>query len=409
MMWLIRINLPYQEPRLLESVNINYDGVVVNFKSALLLYKNRHTDILRFAPLISIDPDLTFMTCASPSDKETVMLAFNIFNLKGYKPKWDKQPLDLSALRDDMIKTIATKSIDLQREFAGGKINAVTLEFFGIRVEEVERRRPRYILFAPYFVVTHIKDPEYEINKKLLEYSIQAKRDDEELYAVIALDKALLSNIDALKQVLRDYVNYSNKVDGYAVWIVDFDETEEDFDSLRMFALFTKTLKERSGKPVINLYGGYFSLLLSKLSIIDGIVTKICYRQRRSRCIVDGGPPIEQYYFSLIKTKMNIHTVALIVHEDQSLKCKCPICSKHFDEIVRKELEKPRSATNELKKHFLYAFGDEIKHVSATSLNTLLNELKQNYEKAESLISHIGYIDHLITWYNVISKLSEVT
>ncbi len=397
--WFIRINLPYTEPKLLKNLNINYSGLIINFKTALMLYKNRHMDIVTNAPIVAIDPDLTFMTCMAPEEKKTVEWLFDILGLREREPKWKEHPLDVSTLKDNEARRIAERALDFQREFALGGGSASVLEFFGISTEP----RPRnYILLAPYFVATHIKSPEYVVNKKLLEYSIQVKKDDEKLYAVIAIDRALLGDIRALKRIIKDYIQYSDKVDGYAIWITDFDEAEEDVDSLNRFIVFLYALKKFSRKPIINLYGGYFSLILSKLSIIDGIVTKICYRQRRPRCVISGGPPIELYYFPLVKTKINIQTVASIIQKDKTLKCKCPICSKHFDEILMKELARPRSAINELKKHFLYTFNDEVKHVSETPLDTLLNGLKQNYDKAEEYIQLIGRIDHLMSWYNTL-------
>ena len=68
--WFIRINLPYTEPKLLKNLNINYSGLIINFKTALMLYKNRHMDIVTNAPIVAIDPDLTFMTCMAPEEKK---------------------------------------------------------------------------------------------------------------------------------------------------------------------------------------------------------------------------------------------------------------------------------------------------------------------------------------------------
>ena len=402
--WFIRINLP-SEPKFLRDLNINYSGLVINFRTALMLYKNRHADIVLNTSTIIIDPDLTFMSCIAPEEKKTVELSYEMFGLKGREPQWDKHPLDVSTLRDDEIQRIAKVILDFQRKFMLSGMSMNVLEFFGISAEPRSRN---YILLAPYFVMTHINSAEYIVNKKLLEHAIQIKRNNEKLYAVIAIDKALLSNIDALKRIIKDYIQYSDKIDGYAIWITDFDETEEDVDSLKRFIGFLYTLKKLSKKHIINLYGGYFSLMLSKLSIIDAIVTKMCYRQRRSRCTISGGHPIEWYYFPLVKTKIDIRTVASIVQMDETLKCRCPICSGHFDEIVKKELTKPRSATRELKKHFLYVFNDEVKHVFETSLGELLDELKQNYDKAEEYIQPIGRIDHLMTWYNALTEFLEL-
>lgn len=397
--WLVRISVSY-EYNLLKDIKRSIDGVVVDpglafeFENTV---KGLYADILRLeSTVVMIDPNLTPLTC--PPSRKWVEDALNLIGFKQHKP-----PLDISTLTDEkVIDNIAKSVIGFQRKFIPDAANRRILEFFEVEMPRPEKKT-NYVLLAPYFAITDIDDLRHYVNLKLLEYSIRYKRENEQLYAVIAFSKKLLYDEDAIKKLINNYSRYNKDVDGYAIWIVDFEEISENESMLDRYVQFLKMLKQEiDNKPVINLYGDYFSLLLARLSLLDGIVIRVCYRQTRSLCpSEEGGPGQKKYYLRLIKKKVSVETAAKLMKLEKDLfGCNCPICQSKGHDIVNAKITK----ITELKKHFLYAFSAEVEHVANSGIKDLLNELIQHYKVAKQYEAILESVEHLNKWHNVISK-----
>lgn len=92
----------------------------------------------------------------------------------------------------------------------------------------------------------------------------------------MAIDKHLLSP-NKRRKLISDFA----KADGFRVWVVDFRENDEDERSLKRYAEFFKELSE-TGKPVVNMYGGAFSIFLGRLGFLNRVVQGLGYGEHRS-------------------------------------------------------------------------------------------------------------------------------
>ena len=65
-------------------------------------------------------------------------------------------------------------------------------------------------------------------------------------------------------------------VQGFIIWVADFDETNESLGILKGLKDFVQALSS-TGKKVINLYGGYYAILLRHFGL-KGFSSGICTR-----------------------------------------------------------------------------------------------------------------------------------
>ena len=401
MKWFIRIDTPGDQA-VLDGLNINYEGFLMNFRTLLYFFSGiKDWKIIRYARTIAIDLDLTFLTCFPPK-RRTVEKALRKLGIED-KVEGTNSPSISSTLEGGDLSLIAIKALEFQREFVQGRMDQNLADFFEIELPPSNQRD--YILVAPYFVIPNISSPEYKANLELMRYALENKQEDEKLYAVIALDRTLLSKPYELIRIIKDYG--TSDVDGYLFWITDFDETEEGALELEMQAAFLHLVKEETQRPIINLYGNYFSILLSKLGIIDGVVSNICRRQIHRRCpSLEGGPPSELYYHTLVKNKIDKGLAAVLMNERPELRCECPVCKLYLDRLLAGKLE--GSERTLLKQHFLYSMDKEIKHVLNSTFDDLLEELKENYNIAlEFGINTIHDIDYMMRWYETLIRVRE--
>ena len=75
-----------------------------------------------------------------------------------------------------------------------------------------------------------------------------------------------------LKKLCNDYINLD--VDGFLVWIASFEEANEPVSLLQGMKNLFQILSS-SGKDVINLHGGYYSILLRHFGL-KGFASGIC-------------------------------------------------------------------------------------------------------------------------------------
>ncbi len=380
--WFIRI-MTRKDEEVVSNVKVGYFGKVFDLRTAVYFENFAHISAEK-VKYVLIDPDLSFTRCWSASEKRSVKKFFKKTTLLDIHPELEKDMLKLKYLDAQTIETIVRKVLDFQRTIPVTSLSLRTLRtFFGLPEESVEETE-LYAILAPYFTISNVGGVWYKINLELLKTAIKYKKSEEKLYAVIAISRDILDDKHAIQKIISDYA--LKGIDGYAIWIVDFDEID-NASQIHEFKEFVLELK-RLGKPILNLYGGYYSLLLSKLGLFEGIVTKVCYKQRRIPCQV-GGPARENYYFPPVKNKIPLHIASYIIQDKPDYACSCPICKG--GQIVKIQM-----SNEDLKKHFLYAFENEIKAVENKTLGEVLHQLLKDAEELRLIIN----VEHLYKWYD---------
>lgn len=293
-----------------------------------------------------------------------------------------------------LVNELVSKSLSFQTDLSKLKTpSQESLMKYAKMLEKVETeglKKPSFLV-APYFFFPSVYDPWYKIS---LEIAQAAKKlDADPVYCVICASKEILLDKSAIGRIVKDYEDF----DGYIVWFSDLDEEDDAAEYLYGFRNFLSALS-RFEKPIYLLYGGYFSLLLTKLiSHVSGYCRSICYgisKDVDAEMPKGGGAP-RRYYFNLTHTKLPESVARSFFSDNPDLLCKCRICS-----AIRREIERTSQALGrvqqigrffdrfdftESRKHFVLSHFDELKNVSKHTIDEVSKSLEDSYEKSEKL------------------------
>jgi hypothetical protein len=209
-----------------------------------------------------------------------------------------------------------------------------------INLDFLKQFHPKFLI-APYFYLNSTDlsfDDWLNVNIQFLNTSVKQSMNDfnsTQVFGQIVINKDVLLNRDAIQKIVIKY----NQCDcaGFTVWVDGLDEHEDSLNLLNGFLYFLNELKR---KPVYNMYGGFFSILLTHQSIglLNGVSHGMEYGESREVYPVGGGLPVSKYYYMpLHQRKEFTNAFRLLEHNnilDRSLS-DWGDCTKYFNEICR--------------------------------------------------------------------------
>ncbi len=282
-------------------------------------------------------------------------------------------------------------------------------------VEPLVEPEPDFLV-APYFYFQNTSDPWFNISKTAL---VLAKElyPAKPVFCAICFEKHLLFDDNALREISKAFAS----ADGYLLLVSDFDEQKESTNLLEKFKSFVSVLGSQ-GKPVVNLYGQYFSMLLNRK--LTGVSFGLCVNESRdvTRATQAGRITIRFYQRTLHIKLREPQARQFIVRHINSSSCSCKFCieMKKLMTINTSEQSRLKAIeyvfTNErgdlLKaviEHFLKNRFEELAFVSSSPDSTLIASLQAD----SSAASANGYnliadtIDYLARWATAISSSSS--
>ena len=232
-------------------------------------------------------------------------ISYTAFLDKNERNKFEKAVISFE--RDTVNNVLATEA---------GELEEVSEIFY-----------PEFII-APYFILSETLAP-LDLNMTLIKESRLLLQKDEKLYAQICLSEGVLQSRLALDKILEKYLSLE-EVNGYTFWIDLFDEYSISEDNLSNLKFFIQKLAE-SKKPIINLYGGFYSMLLSEFgltavshTLTGGEKQDMPLTQNQTK----GGRVPTRYYVSKLKRKFPMAAIDVLkIKAPELLKCDCNYCS----------------------------------------------------------------------------------
>lgn len=310
----------------------------------------------------------------------------------------------------------------------------------------IPQLRPKFLI-APYFYLDK-QAPYWEewlsLNIELANISIaQSKQNCNNLpvFAQVVLNKSIITDLSSLNKVVQAYSTLN--CEGYTIWIDDLNEHEATREELTGFVALLKGLPR---KPIYNMYGGYFSILLThkSASLLSGVSHGLEYGESRMVYPVGGGIPVSKYYFLPLHQRLDFTKAFYLLKYAKVLDtnvenwggsdkyysdiCGCAQCktiigkeminfmefeSKEFYEIHRKnQVLRRKKASSDTKQNCLYHYllckKMEFLQVKRKDLKQLLNELKNSghiYRGCDSIKE--GDLDYISIWDELCSKAEE--
>lgn len=335
---------------------------------------------------------------------------------------------------DDVARDFCKRVLQFQTETideqAQEKDFAKYLNYVGInKVDPV-------VLVAPYFYMTYSTFDEWlNVNLKLLRLSKELNC-EKPLFAQIVVSRDLLLDESKRVEIVKRYSEAH--CDGVLLWIDDFSEYEANLPLLESFVdIIIKFC--RVNVNIYNLYGGYFSILLTKM-LNDGCLSGVChgleYGESRGVIPVGGGIPTSKYYYFPLHKRIRYGDAArlllnagILTDQQNGHKqyydniCKCPECQKVIGNDINnfskygegKPIEFKRKnqnvtlnyPTTETKahclRHYLNSKNKEFNEVNILSKETLLKNLSETKKKYQRQLG-LDQVAYFENWKKVLEK-----
>ena len=161
-----------------------------------------------------------------------------------------------------------------------------------------------YAVIAPYFYMTETTYAEWlPICKRAIRHAREIAASDR-LFASVVVSQGVILN-DRVRVEIADALK-AEEVAGFIVWVDELEEQSAGATKLSGLLALTRSLRE-NGREVINLHGGYFSVLAAgKLG--NGAMSGVChgpeFGESRAVVPVGGGIPIARYYLRHLHTRV---------------------------------------------------------------------------------------------------------
>lgn len=287
-------------------------------------------------------------------------------------------------------------------------------------------------LIAPYFYMGDSKWEEWlDLNVEFLKVS-KSIHPDKNMWAQVVISKDILIEEKSRKKIIDLYSDA--KPDGILLWVDEFSEHDADLHLLSAFRSFIELIKQQ-GISVINLYGGYFSILLTKFAGLDGVSHGLEYGESRAVVPVGGGIPMAKFYYPKLHKRLRYVDAASVLLEKSLFTkdvseyykevCNCPMCKETIQkdannfslygetrEVYSKRkysvitLNYPIPETrNRTLCHYLHRKRQEfndVKSLSEMDLLKTLNDAIEDTQMEQSISPHD--FNHLRRWYTVLSS-----
>lgn len=252
------------------------------------------------------------------------------------------------------------------------------------------------IIVPPYFI-NDGSQVSLEKNIQLIDHLSKIKDEGSTIYVPIVIDEDILFDKILQKNLIEKYSK--SKKDGFLFWVTDFKETEKDLETLKAYTSFVQDLKSKNeNADIISLYGGYFSLLLSKFGILDGITQGVGISDYKDPLAVGGGGR-PRYYVPIAHQMTSIDSAEDLLNANKTIfQCKCQVCKKNSS---------PSNLTTlELANHFVWNRIQEFNFIK----NNSIDKIKQSIEEEVRQLKIIGNnIDPLtLKFSSTLHRWSEV-
>ena len=302
-------------------------------------------------------------------------------------------------------------------------------------LDEGETEPPPYAVVAPYFFMTETTvDDWLPVNVACATHAAAKYHGGaSKVFASVVLDQGVLVDEDKRKQVAEAYSSIRS-IDGFLVWVDNLDEQAASSLALRSLLKLGRDLRRRE-REVINLHGGYFSVLAAGTlgnRALNGVTHGPEFGEYRGVVPVGGGIPIARYYIPDLHARVKYGDAVKLLKKKGWLKsagsfhenvCNCDECRRtldgdpdqfvRFGEANTKSVKRrgglvriqfpTKEAKERCLKHYLQRKKYEYDAADGATKEVLLQQLLDGAAKYEDVAGLDG-VRHLRVWHKVLSE-----
>jgi hypothetical protein len=331
---------------------------------------------------------------------------------------------------DDVLREFTTNCVKFQRDHLKGYMQAND----AAKYLEDGDCAPPYAVVSPYFYLTETTYEEWlPVMMRAAQFAREVVDADMKVFSSVVVSQGVLVSDEARKEVAKVFA--SAPLDGYVLWADNLDE--QSASRLELAGLLDLAGKLRNGgrREVINLHGGYFSVLaagtLGGGRYFTGVTHGPEFGEFRGVVPVGGGIPIARYYVPRMHARMRYRDAQRIFNALGWLSdaatfhdkvCKCDECRAVIDDDIdnftlfgdgnvknvrrRHGIVRIEFPTGETKLRCLrhYLQRKKLEYDAAASLDAkkLLAELETGAAQYED-VAGLDAVSHLRLWHRIFS------
>ena len=237
----------------------------------------------------------------------------------------------------------------------------------------------------------------------------------------IVISQNVLFDTTQSSSLIKSYAKL--KPDAFLIWVDSFSEQEVSAGLLSSFVDMIKKLGQPE-TPVINLYGGYFSVLLLHLGILNGVTHSLEYGEKRPVVPVGGGIPSAKFYLPALHMRLRredaIRAVRALggmegIEKFHSNVCNCSQCKKIISNdptydfanylrtkrVNRRDIPLPETKDNSVRH---YMWRKEKEYEPGANVSEILEELRENGKQLRRALG-VENTEHCNKWADILSGL----
>lgn len=276
-------------------------------------------------------------------------------------------------------------------------------------------------VIPPYFYMTaNTIDEWLDTNESFIKIA-KEEFPDKQIYAQLVISKDILVVPAQREKITKRYKDVS--ADGILLWVDGLEEATAGGECLDCYI---KLITELSvTKKIINLYGGYLSILLIKEGRLEGVCHGLEYGESRGVVPVGGGIPMSKYYFYPLHQRIRFTDFLKIIRQKKMSKeefrakiCRCDVCVdgniskygithpvkyKRGGQVITLNYPTPEAKDYSLR-HYLSSKKREFEDVNSKNKKHILAELENAFNEYKKVLG-LDEVIYLDVWKNLIEKL----
>lgn len=330
---------------------------------------------------------------------------------------------------EGVLRDCVQRSLDFQKkQLSEGMAASDAMKYLG---EDAENLEP-YALVAPYFFLTEATiDRWLPVCVRSARIAVDLAI-GERVFAAAIVSQGIVRNLASRTKLIEKMKDVG--VAGFLLWVDSLDEQAAESDELEGLVKLARGLRKNGEREVINLHGGYFSVLAAGV-LGDGAMSGVThgpeFGEHRSVVPVGGGIPIARYYLPHLHARLRYRDAVRLLKAKGWLQdagefhanvCDCNECKstiggnvenftlfgvgnvkpvRRGSGIVRIEYPTGETKTRCLQ-HYLQRKEIEYKFSSTASAELIRDDLARGVKEFEE-VAGLEQVAHLGLWYEALT------
>lgn len=331
---------------------------------------------------------------------------------------------------DDVLRNFTTNCVEFQRNHLKRYMDASD----AAKYLDDGDCSPPYAVISPYFYLTETNYKSWlPVAIRAANFAREVVGSDTKVFSSVVVDQGLLVSKEARDEVAKAFE--AAPLDGYTLWADNLNEQSASRLELTGLLDLATQLRNSGKREVINLHGGYFSILaagtLGKGRVFTGVTHGPEFGEFRGVVPVGGGLPIARYYVPRMHSRMRYRDAQRIFNAMGWLDdaatfhnkvCTCEECRAVIDgNIGNFTLFGQGNVKNVRRKHGIVRIEFPTGETKVRCLRHYLQRKKLEYDAAESLeatkllaeletsasqyedVAGLEAVAHLRMWHSIFS------